>query len=318
MGGFVSRLQLYDYLKDSESSGQKSAQDYQNALAQKLKVTQASVAEMNSLEEQIYNEINHLQTTGTLNDATLRSKKERIERIKTVKIELLQELRDRYIDIHYKADNDRRLLADLEAQNIYLGDTKKTADSNLKVLEGENVRRKRMAEIADYERERVYNTQVMVKYLVYHLLAIILIKSFHKFYGIFIPDILFTVVYILLLIHFIFRVGNMMFENLARSDRVWSKYKQSWTPPKDGVSAGGSKWDHNKDAWNKLWGGLDGGCVGDVKAAIEKQGLDTLSYEQFDNPKNNIFNVSSLNGSIPNVQGPVTASNYSDIKGSLI
>ena len=320
MGQLVSRLQLYDLQKDQEP-GQKSAEAYQKDLAEKLSVTQASVAELNALEEQSYNELNYLQSSGTLNDAVLRSKKARIERIKTVKVELLKELRDRYIDVHYKADNDRKLLADLEAQNIYLGDTKKVADKNLKVLEGENMRRKRMAEIANYERERVYNTQIMVKYLVYHLLAIILIKAFHKFYGMIIPDILFTVVYVLLLIHFIFRVGNMMMENLSRSDRVWYKYTQDWTPPKDGVTTGTSKYDHNKKAWDKLWGGLDNECAKQLKNKVQEQGLDALNYEGegFRNPQNNI-NFSSINEitNSMNVQGPVIPSNYSNIPGSII
>jgi hypothetical protein len=145
-------------------------------------------------------------------------------------------------------------------------------DKLIKGIEVQIAGKRRMTEIAEYQYHKYLSYKKILKLVSFCSIGIIgivfLIKS--------VPAIRpFGIGFMVLVgTYLLYQFGWILLMNFRRDDKYWHKFKQGSPINYDsdtGSYSGDSKWDHNKKAFKKLWGGI-GGAQGACKFAAEAIG----------------------------------------------
>lgn len=156
-------------------------------------------------------------------------------------------------------------------------------DKLIKAIEDQIAGKKRMTEIAEYQYHKYLSYKKILKLVSFCSIGIILIVFLIKSVPALRP---FGIGFIVLVgTYLLYQFGYMLLMNFRRDDKYWHKFKQGSPIDYDsdtGRYSGDSKWEHNKKAFKKLWGGI-GGAEGACKFAAEAVGEsadDALSRAQ--------------------------------------
>ena len=141
----------------------------------------------------------------------------------------------------------------------------KQTDELIKNIQQQISGKKRMTEIAEYQYHKYLSYKRILKLISFSSVGIIIIVFLIKN----VPPLRpFGIGFIVLIgTYMLYHLGSILIYNFRRDDKYWHKFKQGGAIRYDDKSGyGDSKWEHNKKAFEKLWGGI-GGAQGACKFA---------------------------------------------------
>jgi len=212
-----------------------------------------------------------------------------IKQLTTKRQALFEQLKTRYTSAECGLSSDRKSLSDQITMVQVVEDRLSQIKKEVLFVKQTHDNKLRMVEIGDYEYNRYAAHKNIFRNISFCslgiLVGVVLKKKGWETMGN-------IVIITSILVCIAFTLGGLL-DNFSRSDRWWNRYNWSADDSidKDGVPGGGTKWDHNKKAFGKMFNAnLLSSCKGDTKTSMASL-FDSYVNENSVDGGDNFFNV---------------------------
>lgn len=210
---------------DSPSNNEQSTweQNLPQALNEKHEQTMKYIK--NSEVQEQYLQTNLQQLNQSDNDYSYKSTqiKTMIDDLVTMRLGLLTDLKTTYKSAQKGTSASRNNLANQLTVNNIIKNEKKNVENEIERLEKNELNKKRLVELGEYEYDRYSSHKNIYKIIAYGAFAIMIIVLLRSKFKI-IPSSISTMAIILIIAIVIITIGRRMLVNFSRTNLNWQKF----------------------------------------------------------------------------------------------